>query len=140
VNVRILVGIDGSQRSAPVVDAAAKLATDEHGELIIVYAVDWRPIAEEAEAAGGPITGTPIDPDALIQGLEAEGRTFLAQAAQRATHDGVAATHELYTGNPVDVLLTVARDERCASIVVGEGHVARELLHRASIPVHVVAH
>jgi nucleotide-binding universal stress UspA family protein len=139
VNVRILVGIDGSERSASVVDAAAQLAGNEHGELVIVYAVDWRPIADEAEAAGGPITGTPIDPAALIQGLEAEGRTYLAQAAQRATQDGVPATHELYTGNPVDVLLTVAHDEHCGSIVVGEGHVARELQHRASIPVHVIA-
>jgi nucleotide-binding universal stress UspA family protein len=138
VNVRILVGIDGSPRSKAVLDAAAELARTQHGELVIVHAVDWRPIADEAEAAGGPITGTPVDPDALIQGLETEGRQYLAQAAERAAHDGVRATHELYTGNPVDVLLSVARDEPCSSIVVGDGHVARELLDRATIAVHVV--
>ncbi|MXM64650.1 universal stress protein [Streptomyces sp. HUCO-GS316] len=128
----LVVGVDGSPRSAAAVDFAFEAAALRGALLRAVYA--WHP----------PRLGL-LDEDAEVQ----ECRRVLSEtvAGRIAMHPGVELRHEVVRGHPVQVLTEAS--EHALGLVVGTrghggftgmllGSVSQGVLHHARCPVITV--
>ena len=141
---KILVGTDGSESSFRAVDRAASVAGDAKATLLLVSA--FRPLGpKDREKALGElgdlaykVLGSHPAEDALI---EAEARARVAGASDVET---IAAD-----GDPVDVLVDIARTKSVDLLVVGNrglnslagrllGSVPQNVAHRAACDVLIV--
>lgn len=103
---RIVVGVDGSDNSRCAVDVAAHLAELAGAQVIAVHAVGLL-------EGGGDASQTPADRHAEVRGdLEHVWCGALA-------HAGIPTAYELRDGNPVVVLLAVARERNADLLVLG---------------------
>ncbi|MFI6848999.1 universal stress protein [Kitasatospora sp. NBC_00085] len=128
----VVVGVDGSPSSAAAVDFAFDLAERRGAVLRAVWV--WQ----------SHLIGR-LDEEATVQTL----RRLLdeATAGRRALHPGMAPTHEVVRGHPVEELAKAS--EHALGVVVGRrgrggftgmrlGSVPHGLLHRAHCPVFTV--
>jgi nucleotide-binding universal stress UspA family protein len=96
-----------------------------------------------------PVEGMAIDPQPMIDGLFAQGRSICQQALARATARGIAADVRVVEGERERAIEDVARESGSDAIVIGThartgiartllGSVAEGLMRRCEIPVIAV--
>ena len=103
---RIIVGVDGSENAARVVDVAGSLARLAGAQVVAVHAIGML-------EGSGDATHTPAERhDAVREAMEHKWCKGLIEA-------GVATSYELRDGNPVVVLLAVADELDVDLIVLG---------------------
>jgi nucleotide-binding universal stress UspA family protein len=101
--MHIVCGTDFSEHAAPAVEAAAALAFRARATLHLVHALSRGALDDSAVQE--------------MQGLKA--RSELASIAERLKGTGLAVEVSVRAGLPDEVLLTVAREQSPALIVVG---------------------
>lgn len=126
---RIVVGIDGSEDSPPVLEWAARQAELTGAELDVIVAWEW-------PTNYGWVAPMPdsFDPAADARTM---GRDALSEVAR--AHPGVKATAHVVEGHPAPVLLQQA--ENAELLVVGSrGHGEFSGMLLGSVSTHCVAH
>ena len=106
----ILVGLDGSPRSAEVLDAAQRLARATSARLSLFRAV--------GVPVDVPRIAWSVAPDQLERVLEDEARAALEALARQVPVELVAGT-SVALGTPWDAICTAARREDADLIVIG---------------------
>src|SRR5579863_5532147 len=138
---KIIVPVDGSEPSEAAIRLAIGIASEHHGEVVFIHAVELNKIV----ALAGPAS---IDVSAAIDAECRAGDEILASAKKAAETAGVAATCELPEDQCVASVLDAARRKKADLIVIGShgrtgipravlGSVAEGILRRSSIPVLV---
>jgi nucleotide-binding universal stress UspA family protein len=107
---KIVVGLDGSTRSHPVLAEAVQLATCFDAELILVRVVTI-PLEVPPEAFE-------FSPDKFLELLEKNARTYL-DAQARELPRALRVRETVRTGVAWQAVCTVARDEKADLIVIG---------------------
>ncbi|MEJ0052046.1 MAG: universal stress protein [Methylovirgula sp.] len=143
---KILVGIDGSQRTQGVLEVAQQMARSCGATIELLTAVD--PAYALAETDGKPSHNDEIDyPAAAIEqeGIDAVMNTTLARLrAEGFTVEGTVAA-----GAPIDLILQTAKTKQCDLVILGHRHlswfgkftersVSAGVLEAATVPVLVV--
>ena len=133
---KILVPIDGSKKSFEALDRAITLAGFTHGQVtgihVIPHVVD-----------GGPRT------KAFDKQLEADGKTILKKATQRAGNKNVKFVSKILRGSPGHVTLHTAKTGKFDHIVMSTtgsgsaskdmiGSVSNHILQKSKIPVYLI--
>ncbi len=113
----IVVGTDGSDTAAIAVAHAMALAQAGGGTLHVVHAYENVSLGLAAAAAGSG--GPPVDLERLNDGLRSSGQSVVDDVVQEGARGGVAVVPHLVSGEPADVLLTVAGQVNADLIVVG---------------------
>jgi len=133
----VIVGTDGSQTATKAVETAAKLALDNHLELVI--ALGYRP-----KTTSGIKALDAYMPDSelwrLGPGAQGEQHVQVAIAAARQlVGDGVKVHGRCEPGNPSRLLLELADEVHAPAIVVGNVGMTG-WGHRRSVPHRITAH
>ena len=113
----IVVGTDGSDTAAIAVRHAMALAQAGGGTLHVVHACENVSLGLAAAAAGSG--GPPVDLERLNEGLRESGREVVDAVVADGELGGVTVVPHVVTGEPADVLLTVAGQVDADLIVVG---------------------
>lgn len=113
----IVVGTDGSDTAAIAVAHAMALAQAGGGTLHVVHAYENVSLGLAAAAAGSG--GPPVDLERLNDGLRSSGQSVVDDVVQEGARGGVTVVPHLVSGEPADVLLTVAGQVHADLIVVG---------------------
>lgn len=131
----IVVGVDGSEQSLAAVDWAITEARLRHGEIRLVTAWYYPPLASSV--------GYGVTDDTFKKDAEQE----LAKALKAVADEGVAVTGQVVENSPATALLDAARDADLL-IVGSRGHggftglllgsVSSQVIHHAHCPVLVV--
>ena len=140
---RVLVPYDGSEPARKALIVGIALARAERS-LDIVTIVDELAVISESGSVGAAFDPTPI-----IDALESEGRTSLAEAAALARAAGVEAHTHLLTASPVSGIVKAAERNNDDLIVLGThgrtglqraflGSTTEGVLRSTSIPVITV--
>ncbi|MCO4255572.1 universal stress protein [Pseudarthrobacter cellobiosi] len=133
---RILAGVDGSVPSRLALEWAVTEARLRHGQVRVVTAWEFPPVAVGME-------GLVRDPDVFPQ----TARRLQNEALKRVDSEGVTVTGDVVQGNAADMLLRAA--ENADLLVVGSrglggftglllGSVSTQVLHHSPCPVLVV--
>lgn len=132
----ILVGVDGSADALRALHLAGEVARGLGAELVIVHAVGLTDV----------VAGERV----VAEGHSAEiAEQFAAWCEEVRSVDVETWTPILRHGNPVDTMLTIAREQHAALIVVGRqgsgqrpalllGSTAHQVAERATCPVLIV--
>ena len=108
---RILVAYDGSDNAKRAVRSAIAVAKGSKGELRILVVADRS--VYMADSMG-------VLHDQIRENLMEQVQSFLSDAISRAKQAGLAKVHgSVVEGNPPDVILAVASEEKADLIVVG---------------------
>lgn len=131
----IVVGTDGSATAEVAVDRAAELARALGAKLHVVTAYSSR--SSEAWMAGAAGVVMPALAD---EESEVESQEIVERTSARLKTEGVQVATHVCQGEPAEVLMTIAGEERAQMIVVGNrGMVgARRVL--GSVPNRVSHH
>jgi nucleotide-binding universal stress UspA family protein len=132
---RIVVGTDGSDTAKEAVRQATELAKQTGAELEIVSAYDPVPasrLREERLEAPADIEHT-VGPSEDVDAI-------LAESAREAEQQGVTVRTHARQGEPADVILDVADDQKADLIVVGNKGMAGARRFLGSIPNNVSHH
>lgn len=113
----IVVGTDGSDTAAIAVAHAMALAQAGGGTLHVVHAYEHVSLGLAAAAAGSG--GPPVDLERLNDGLRSGGQSVVDDVVLEGARGGVVVVPHLVSGEPADVLLTVAGQVNADLIVVG---------------------
>jgi universal stress protein A len=135
--MRILVAVDLSPVSEPLVRFAAELASRVSGDLVLVHAYSPGDAATALEEAG-------LYLDRYIEHLRGEVNYLLMKTGVRGN-----SRIDIIEGNPLDAILTVASRDSADLIVMGThgrsglprllvGSVAEGVLRKAPCPVIVI--
>jgi nucleotide-binding universal stress UspA family protein len=132
----IVAGTDGSARATLAVDTAGELAKALDASVHIVSAHPSTSTADWLAAAGG----VAIADAATIEHARMAAEKLLADARGRLEARGISAQTHVCSGDPAQVLITIAEDERAQMIVVGNRGMtgARRIL--GSVPNSVSHH
>ncbi|MHB8510576.1 MAG: universal stress protein [Actinomycetota bacterium] len=141
---KILIGTDGSKTATAALKDAARLAKTQGAELVVMCVFE-PPSAEKLrqQAAAAPaeiawrITGS------------AAAEEIIDRAAKIVREEGVEAKTRMEMGDPADQILTVAEEEKCDLILVGNkgmagvkrfllGSVPNRVSHHAPCDVMIV--
>lgn len=126
---RIVVGIDGSESSTPVLEWAARQAELTGAELDVIVAWEW-------PTNYGWVAPMP---DSFDPAADAKVMVRNALVEVASTHPGVKATAHVVEGHPAPVLLGRAEDAEL--LVVGSrGHGEFSGMLLGSVSTHCVAH
>ena len=128
----IAVGTDGSDTARRAVDFAMDMA--ERFEAKVVFASAYRPVSEtrltrERDAAPGDVQWS-VNPNQEVEQV-------LRDAEDVARERGLQFASEARTGDPADVLVSIAADSGADVLVVGNKGMHRRVL--ASVP-NTVSH
>jgi nucleotide-binding universal stress UspA family protein len=107
---KIVVGLDGSPRSADVLAAARELAERSHARLVLVHAVSL--------PAGVPPEYYVYPPEKMPEILERDARKLLEGYTRDLPGELVGALRPR-VGTAWNTLCSVARDEQAELIVIG---------------------
>lgn len=141
MNGRILAAVDGSEYALLALDAAARLAAELDGELIVCHVVD---LSRAAVLSGGEAQLVP----GCLEELQDESRRILGDALARVGGRVVASTRSV-KGTPVEAIGRLAA-EICPDFIVIASHgrtgvaraimgsVAEGVVRTAPVPVMVV--
>jgi nucleotide-binding universal stress UspA family protein len=145
---RLLVPIDGSERSARAVPVAAEIALRSGGQLELLHVVVPISVSE----MGSGVDPGYIPPEvyaSMMDDLEAVAREDLDAAGRICERAGVAASFHRPIGTPVDSIFHLAKESGADAIVLSThgrggatrvlmGSVATSVIHRCRIPVIVL--
>ncbi|HXP92081.1 MAG TPA: universal stress protein [Candidatus Binatia bacterium] len=138
---RFVVATDGSSPSDAAVDLALSLASKHGAEVLFIHAID-------DPAIFAATANMPFDPTPTLRALESSGDKLLNAAAERANLEHIHAETRLMHGDPVDAILSGAREWNADLIVIGThgrrglphfflGSTAERVLQRSFLPVLV---
>jgi nucleotide-binding universal stress UspA family protein len=141
---KLLVPLDESAASAQATDYALGLAKRQGAQIVFTHSVD---LTSAAAACPDPYGGAGIA--AMLDALEAEGKSLLSRVAARAQNAGITATTVEAAGPPVAAILDVVRGRDIDAVVMGThartglsrlvlGSTTEGVLRRCDIPVFVV--
>ena len=142
---RIVVEVDGSDRSNKVYDTAAQLVKLSNGKLIIIHVV-----VPPSQIGGGLFYPDISGIDKALINLEEAGKKLLQNYSEiSANKYKIPAETTLAQGYPPEVIIKEAEAKRADLIVVGSrgfsgakqffiGSVPNSVLHHSSIPVLLV--
>jgi nucleotide-binding universal stress UspA family protein len=133
----VLVGTDGSQTATKAVVTAAKLALDNHLDLVI--ALGYRP---KSAAALKALDAYMPDTELWRLGPGAQGEQHVQAAiaaARQVVGDEVRVRGRCEPGNPARLLLELADEVHAPAIVVGNVGMTG-WGHRRSVPHRITAH
>lgn len=140
----IAVGLDLSDLSPTVFDAAVALARDLHAALLLVHAVPFPVVSAEMDAAAAAM---------VVEGQHEAAKTramaLATEWGQKARALGLDARVESTFGDPATVVLDAARRAEASVVVVGThgrkglrrlalGSVAEQVVRHSDRPVLVV--
>lgn len=144
----IVVGTDGSESSLRAVDRAATIAAGNGAKLVLACA--YHPMRErEVRRASTQLGDRSYDDAYKVRG-SSPAEDVLREASGRAAGQGARAVRTAAVeGDPVDVLVDLARAEGADVVVVGNrglnsiagrllGSVASDITHRAPCDVVIV--
>ncbi len=143
---RVLVGTDGSDSSYRAVDRAAAIARDAAAALLVATA--YRPLPPREQVAAAEQLG---DAAYKVTGSTPAEEVLRGAVARVAAQGGPADVDTLAVlGDPVDVLIELARDRDVDLLVVGNrglnsfagrllGSVPSVVAHRSPCDVLIVA-
>jgi nucleotide-binding universal stress UspA family protein len=134
----IIVGVDGSERSADALGFAATLARRARADLLLACAYPYDDAAAHMDTTRRRL-------------LREEAQETLDRLAETVEHGVPVATRTIADRSPARALHTLAVHERASLIVLGSSHrgavgrvfagtTAERLLHGAPCPVAVVPH
>lgn len=107
---RILVGLDGSQRSDAILEAAIDAARRYDAKLLLFRGV--------GVPAGIPDDVWHLDPNALVDVLRERAETYLGECARRVPTELFEGTR-VQVGSPWQSVCKAAADEHVDLIVIG---------------------
>ena len=124
---------------------AANLASKFGSEVVLVNIVNPAPLVAPYMMAVEAVPNTEV----LLEYAEESQRALLCKASAAFEQEGVKATARAEMGQPVDVILSVAEEEKADLIVLGSrglggfqrlmlGSVSDGVLHHAHCPVLIV--
>ena len=133
---KILVPVDGSQKSFQALDTAITLAGFTHGHITCIHVI---PHVLE----GGPRT------KAFDKQLKEEGEVILKKATKHAENKNVKFSTKLLRGSPSHVTLHTAKTGKFDHIVMSStgsgsaskdmmGSVSNYVLQKSKIPVYLI--
>jgi nucleotide-binding universal stress UspA family protein len=134
----IIVGVDGTERSADAVHFATRLARRARAELLLACAYPYDDAAAHMDSQ-------------RRHELRQEAQALLDAATLLVAHAAPVATRTIADRSPARALHTLAVHERASLLVIGSSHrgavgrvfagtTAERLLHGAPCPVAVVPH
>lgn len=124
---RLIVPIDGSERSLEAVPAAEELARRLHASVHLVTIVDIGKAAPSALAYGAAFSQELYDE--VMSDIEREARDVLELCARGLEERGVVTSWEIMTGTPAGALIEVAAPgDLIVMTTHGRGGVKRWLL------------
>lgn len=131
----ILVGVDQSEQSRRAVEFAAKRASELDRSVVVVHVIHWSPFS----------FNTPEENEHRHQmrkaEIEAATTQIIEPLADLARETGVTVDTVVKHGDPVDMLIQIAKERAVDHVVLGrsgDSRVKRAFL--GSIPAHVVQH
>jgi nucleotide-binding universal stress UspA family protein len=138
---RIIVGVDDSEPAIAAVAYAARLARDHGGELVLAAVINWVALIAQAASDGAAIDAGPI-----IDQLSEDAGAVLDRGSEIARRFGIAVERRMPQGDPAEMLMTIAHEEKATLIVMGThgrrgigrmflGSTAEMVLRGSSIPV-----
>jgi nucleotide-binding universal stress UspA family protein len=121
----ILVGYDGDAAAGRALDRAIEEAKSSHGRLLVVGVAEVAldPTIPPNFATLDNVPGGPLD-----LAMPAELEQILGHARSRIEKAGVEADFLWAAGDPAQVIIDAARDQKADLIVLGSHH--RSLLNR----------
>ncbi|GAC1410948.1 MAG: universal stress protein [Actinomycetota bacterium] len=111
---KILIGTDGSPTATAALRDAAKLAKSQGANMVVLCVFD----PPSAEKLRQQTASAPAEIAWRITG-SAAAEEVVARAASVAREEGVEVTTRLEMGDPSDVLINVAEEEKCDLILLG---------------------
>jgi nucleotide-binding universal stress UspA family protein len=140
---KILVPVDGSAASLAAHRLALEMAPCFGGELVLLYVVDSSALEEICRLSGG-------ERPRLLHEMQDSGMKLLMSLSQEAQERGVAATVNIHTGRPDEIIMEEAARHQAGLIVMGKigrkghrrsllGSVTERVLEAAEMPVLVVS-
>lgn len=140
---KILVPIDGSAASLEAHRLALEAAAAFGAELILLYVVDSSALEEISRLSGR-------DRPRLLHDMQESGMKLLMSLSREAEKRGLAATVDIHTGMPDEVIMEEAGRLRVSLIVMGKigrkghrrsllGSVTERVLEASDLPVMVVS-
>ena len=140
---KILVPIDGSAASLEAHRLALDLAPCFESELVLLYVVDSSALDEICRLSGR-------ERPRLLHEMQESGMKLLMSLSQEALERGVAATVDIHTGMPDEVIMEEAGRLQAGLIVMGKigrkghrrsllGSVTERVLEASEVPVLVVS-
>ncbi len=143
----ILAGIDGSRRTQAIMEATTDLALATGASVHILCAIDPAYFLDELDGEH-PSRSDELDYPAAA--MEREGADALVRKVTLELHaKGVEAVCSVVGGEPVQTLLSAARQFECDAIILGHRHLSRlgrltgrsichEILEKSPIPVFII--
>lgn len=133
--MKIMIAVDGSESSAPVVEFVARTRWPAGSRTLVVSV---------ANAAAGMVAA-PFEAAAASAELEAmdvhEHEELVARASLALSEAGIACETKVVLGDPAKALVQAVRDEGVDLLVVGShGRTGLTRLLLGSVSAHVVGH
>lgn len=136
---KIVVAVDGSEHALNAVRHVARRAADNAVEIHLVN-VQY------------PVHGSVssfVDAGQIKQYHQEEGEKVMAPARAILEEAKLPYKHELFVGDPAEVITRFAKEQGCDEIVIGTrglggltsllmGSVATKIIHQATVPVLLV--
>jgi nucleotide-binding universal stress UspA family protein len=140
---KIIVPVDGSAASLAAHRLALEGARALGAEVILLYVVDSSALDEIVRLSGR-------ERPHLLHEMQESGMKLLQSLRQEAQQQGVAATIDIQTGMPDEVIMDEVQRHQAGMIVMGKigrkrhrrsllGSVTERILEAADVPVLVVS-
>ena len=150
--MRLLVALDETDASDDALDYALDIAARLDASLLFTH-VDEPAVHVTAEESTQDVGETSQGEKTqfvrgAIEDARASGDQLLHEAARRAKSLGITVDIQIVDGDPLEELLSVAREASIDGVIVGHrgvddygdtvGSIAKELITRSPVPVTVV--
>ncbi len=140
MHTRIIVPLDGSERSEAILPYARKLAHDATAEIVLLHV-----LVEAAPELNVPAV-SPLSPPAMDQERQIEAAGYLKSITSKLEKEGSCVTYLLRQGGVAETILGVAHDMEAQMIAMSThgrtgmqrlllGSIAEQVVHDSPIPV-----
>lgn len=142
---RLLVPLDGSERSRAALPVASALARQLHASVLLVNVIDFTRAASPALAYGAAFSQDLYDE--VMAGVLVDARRVLDSAGAKLMNDGIPAHWEVLEGSPAEAIIEVAAP---GDLIVMTSHgdggfkrwllgsVAEKLVRHSPVPIVIV--
>lgn len=145
---RILVPLDGSQRSEQALTLAARVAQASHGSIVLLQAVGI-PAEYGTYTYGSYVAQTPILTQEVLDTEQAQAQAYLSNIQQSESLAGIQTETKVVVGTAAATIEDLAEEEKVDLIVMSShgdtgfkrwvlGSVAQKVARHSDIPVLVL--